>query len=71
MSFTPACRMPEIAVGLHHAAGVRAGRDEHIEAIRMLILHALKERREIGDRPGRTHADFIDDFAALLSQTRS
>ena len=57
---------PEFAVGLHHAAGVRAGRNEDVEAVGMLVLDPLEERREVGHLCRRAHPDFVDDLAAGL-----
>ena len=55
----------ERAVGLDHRGGVIAGRDEDEEHVRLLVLGALEERREIGHRAGAAHRDGVDDLAAV------
>src|SRR5580692_2107460 len=42
----------ERAVGLHDSRGVVAGRHEHEQHVRLLVLGALEERREVGHLAG-------------------
>src|SRR5271163_4902788 len=43
-----------------------AGRDEDIEAIWMLVLHPLKERRKVGHCARGAHANLVNDFTPGL-----
>ena len=55
----------ERAVGLDHRGGMVAGRHEDEEHVRLLVLGALEERREVGHRAGAAHRDLVDHLAAV------
>ena len=55
----------ERGVGLHHRGRVVAGGDEDEEHVRLLVLGALEERREVGHRAGAAHRDLVDHLAAV------
>ena len=55
----------ERAVGLHHRRGVIAGGHEDEEHVRLLVLGALEERREVRHCAGAAHRDLVDDLAAV------
>jgi len=52
---------------LHEAAALARG-DEHEHGVGLGILHALQERRKIGNWPG--HLDLLDDLAAAGGKIR-
>ena len=55
----------ERAVGPHHRERVIAGRHEHEEHVRLLVLGALEERREVRHRGRAAHRDLVDHLAAV------
>ena len=65
ISLMPAVLHAERAVGLDHRRGVVAGRHEHEEHVRLLVLGALEERREVRHRAGAAHRDLVDHLAAV------
>ena len=55
----------ERGVGLDHRGGLIAGRHEHEQHVRVLVLGALEERREVGRGAGTAGRDGVDHFAAI------
>ena len=55
----------ERGVGLDHRRGMVAGRNEDEEHVRLLVLGALEERREVRHRAGAAHRDLVDHLAAV------
>ncbi|CCE10035.1 hypothetical protein BRAS3843_370020 [Bradyrhizobium sp. STM 3843] len=59
----PDAALVEAALGiLLHEVAALAGRHEHEDRVRLGVLHALQERREV--RIGERHLDLFDDLAA-------
>ena len=61
----------ERAVGLDHRGRVVAGRDEDEEHVRLLVLGALEERREVRHGAGAAHRDLVDHLAAVRLEARA
>ena len=59
----------EFAVRLHYAGRVRAGRNEHVHAVGLLILDLLEERREVRYLNRAAKRDRVHDLAAGLLET--
>ena len=54
----------ERAIGLRDRGRMVARRHEHEEHVRLLVLDALEERREVRHRSAAAHRDVVDHLAA-------
>src|SRR6476646_7040029 len=65
ISLTPASCIPTAPYGLDDRRGVIAGRHEYVKHIRLLVLGALEERREVGNGAGSSGRNGVDHLAAI------